>query len=171
MPSVTVVRTYLEQRTPEALRPALSKDPALRLHRADPGDVSLFRELYHDVGGAYHWRDRNALSDEQLRAHFRSAGVEVWVLYYEQQPGGFFELQRHGDGSVEIVYFGLTAAFFGRGLGKHLLTRAAESAWALGANRVWLHTCTLDGPAALPNYVSRGFRSFHEETYSVPDPS
>jgi len=173
MPSVTVVRTYLEQRTPEALRPALSKDPALRLHRADPGDVSLFRELYHDVGGAYHWRDRNALSDEQLRAHFRSAGVEVWVLYYEQQPGGFFELQRHGDGSVEIVYFGLTAAFFGRGLGKHLLTRAAESAWALGANRVWLHTCTLDSPVALPNYLARGFAPYRTETYetAVPDPT
>ena len=27
----------------------------------------------------------------------------------------------------------------------------------LGARRVWLHTCTLDNPAALPNYLKRGF--------------
>ena len=170
MPSVTVVRTYLEQRAPDALRPSLSNDPAIHLVRADPDDVALFRELYRDVGGTYHWRDRNALSDEQLRTHFQSAGIEFWVLYHEQQAAGFFELQRHGDGSVEIVYFGLSAPFFGRGLGKHLLTRAVESAWALGANRVWLHTCTLDSPAALPNYLARGFAPYRTETYETTIP-
>ena len=173
MPRVTVVRTYLEQRTPDALRPAASGDPALRLARLVPDDVSLFRQLYRDVGAAYHWRDRNALSDDQIRAHFRADGVEVWVLYRDELPAGFFELQRHADGSVEIVYFGLTSSCFGRGLGKHLLTRAAECAWALGASRVWLHTCTLDSPAALPNYLARGFAPYRTETYeaTVGDPS
>ena len=173
MPSVTVVRTYLEQRSRDALRAASSSDPALRLARVEPDNVSLFRRLYREVGGPYHWRDRNLLSDDQLRAHFRADGVEVWVLTYGDEPAGFFELQRHADGSVEIVYFGLTPAFFGRGLGKHLLTQAAESAWALGANRVWLHTCTLDSPAALPNYLARGFSPYRTETYetSIDDPA
>ena len=39
-------------------------------------------------------------------------------------------------------------------------------AWELGANRVWLHTCTLDSPRALPNYRARGFREFRRETYT-----
>jgi len=167
MPSVTVVRTYLEQRTPDALRAATSTDPALRLSRVRPDNVSLFRRLYHDVGSSYHWRDRNLQSDDQLRAHFESNGVELWVLTHGDNPAGFFELQAHADGSVEIVYFGLTSAFFGRGLGKHLLSRAVESAWALGANRVWLHTCTLDSPAALPNYLARGFSPYRTETYAT----
>jgi GNAT superfamily N-acetyltransferase len=167
MPVVTVVRTYLEQRSRESLRAAVSTDPELRLVRVQPEDVSLFRQMYRDVGGPYHWRDRNALSDDQLRTHFRSEGVELRVLFRADQPAGFFELKRHPDGSVEIVYFGLTSAFFGKGLGKHLLTKAAESAWALGATRVWLHTCTLDSPAALPNYLARGFAPYRTETYET----
>ena len=167
MPSVTVVRTYLEQRTPDSLRPSLSSDPSLRLVRVDPNDVALFRRMYRDVGGVYYWRDRNLLSDDEIRAHFARAGVELWVLYHGDEPAGFFELNRHEDGSVEITYFGLTSAFFGRGLGKHLLTRAVQSAWALGANRVWLHTSSLDHSSALSNYLARGFSIWKQETYEV----
>ena len=32
------------------------------------------------------------------------------------------------------------------------------------APRVWLHTCTLDGAAALPNYRARGLRPFRTQT-------
>jgi GNAT superfamily N-acetyltransferase len=73
----------------------------------------------------------------------------------------------HDDGSVEIVLFGLVAAAQGQGLGKWLLTRAVDEAWAMGATRVWLHTCTLDSPVALPNYEARGFVRYRSETYTV----
>jgi hypothetical protein len=36
---------------------------------------------------------------------------------------------------------------------------------------VWLHTCTLDDPAALPNYRARGFRPYKQETYVIAPPS
>ena len=171
MPTVTVVRTYLEMTSPAALRPAPSGDAALRVVRAAPGDVTLFRHLYESVGGTYHWRDRNAMPDAELKAHLESPEVQFWVLYDGVTPAGFFELHRHTDGSVEIAYFGLVGRYFGRGLGKHLLTRAAEAAWAMNASRVWLHTCTLDSPAALPNYLARGFDPVRTETYatSIPD--
>jgi len=32
-----------------------------------------------------------------------------------------------------------------------------------GPKRVWLHTCTLDHPAALPNYQKAGFAIYKEE--------
>ena len=171
MPRVTVVRTYLEQRSRSALRPAPSDDRALRLVRVTEPDVSLFRRLYRDVGDAYHWRDRNALADDDIRARFALPDVQLWVLYVAEQPAGFFELQRHDDESVEVVYFGLVSAFFGRGLGKHLLTHAVEHAWAFGASRVWLHTCTLDSPSALPNYLARGFEPYKTETYEANIPA
>ena len=167
MPNVAVARTYLELRAPDALRPWLSDDPDLRLvlERDDP--VRVFRTLYRDIGGAYQWRDRNALSDDALRSRLTGDDVQLWVLYHQRSPAGFFELQRHADRSVEIVYFGLAAAFFGKGLGKHLLTVAAQAAWAFEADRVWLHTCTLDSPAALPNYLARGFEPFKVERYDA----
>jgi len=66
-------------------------------------------------------------------------------------------------GSVEIAYFGLLPEFVGRGLGGHLLSVAVERAFESGARRVWLHTCTRDNPAALPNYLKRGFLPFRTE--------
>ena len=52
-------------------------------------------------------------------------------------------------------------------MGKHLLTLAAEIAFTIGAARVWLHTCTLDDPAALPNYLARGFVPVKTEMYET----
>jgi GNAT superfamily N-acetyltransferase len=88
-------------------------------------------------------------------------------MSWEAEPAGYFELRQHEDGSVEIAYFGLLPNFIGRGWGKYLLTRAVDTAWSLDPKRVWLHTCTLDHPAALPNYLKRGFRRVREEVYTV----
>jgi hypothetical protein len=49
-----------------------------------------------------------------------------------------------------------------------MLSAAAERASSLGASRVWLHTCTLDSPAALPHDLARGFVKFREEEYDIP---
>ena len=87
--------------------------------------------------------------------------------YTRKLVEGYFELKAHEDDSIEIAYFGLLPEFIGRGWGKYLLTRAVQSAWQLGPRRVWLHTCTLDHPAALPNYLKRGFRPVRQETYTV----
>ena len=84
-----------------------------------------------------------------------------------EESAGYFELLRHQDGSVEIAYFGLTPQFIGRGLGGALLTRAVEEAHAMGAERVWLHTCTLDSDRALPSYQARGFRPYKTERLEV----
>jgi hypothetical protein len=34
-------------------------------------------------------------------------------------------------------------------------------AWAKQPSRVWLHTCTLDHPNALPFYLGRGFQAYN----------
>ena len=68
---------------------------------------------------------------------------------------------------MEIVYFGLVPSFIGKGIGGAMLTRAVRAAHAMGAMRVWLHTCTLDSPNALPAYQARGFRSYRTERLEV----
>jgi GNAT superfamily N-acetyltransferase len=170
--SIEVKRTYLEMKAPSDLKPARTANAEARVERVEGSPASFYRYLYAEVGRAYRWMDRLAWTDGDIRAHLASPGVSLWLLTVRGAPAGYFELKATPqDGSVEIAYFGLLPEFIGRGLGKHLLTEAVEKAWSLGASRVWLHTCSLDDAAALPNYVSRGFRPFHEETYSVPGPS
>ena len=170
MPRVQVVRTYLEMNAPSELRASGAPSARTRLDRVDECPASFFRYLYATVGAAYHWVDRLGWTDDDIRRHVATPGVSLWVLYEAGAPAGYFELKRHEDGGVEIAYFGLLPEFLGRGLGKYMLTEAARQAWADGAQRVWLHTCTLDGPAALPNYHARGFREFKQEVYSVDVP-
>lgn len=174
MRTVTVDRVYLEMRTPPAPTSRTSApgrfEPPLEQER--PCSVPLFRRLYREVGDAHHWHDRDLWSDERLAHHLARAEVEIWVLRSDDEPAGFFELVRHAeDASTEIAYFGLTPAFLGRGLGRLLLSRAIDVAWRGGTRRVWLHTCSLDAPAALPNYLARGFREYRRETYEaeIPD--
>ncbi len=92
--------------------------------------------------------------------------MSLWVLTVGDAVAGYFELRREDDGSVEIVYFGLLPEFTGRGLGGYLLTDAVERAWASGARRVWLHTCSFDHPLCHPE-LSRiaASRVFKTEQY------
>jgi GNAT superfamily N-acetyltransferase len=168
---VEVRRTYLQLRSPQALRAAPSPDPRARVEGMEECPASFFRYLYAEVGRAYHWTDRLDWTDEQLRERLGKPGVSVHLLTVAGSPAGYFELERREeDGSVEIAYFGLLPEFLGRGLGKFLLSEAVARAFDLGASRVWLHTCTLDDPAALPNYRARGFEPYATETYTADLP-
>ena len=137
--------------------------------------VAEWRQLYATVGAAWNWIDRDKWSDRQIAdrlarpdVHIFRADAALNALADEIEHGvGFVELERHRDGSVEIVYFGLTKNAQGFGLGGWLLERAVEEAWGLGATRVWLHTCTDDSPHAMPNYIARGFEIEREEEYDA----
>jgi GNAT superfamily N-acetyltransferase len=170
MAPVEVTRTYLEMRSPSKLHPAAGPTDPLRLERIAACPGSFFRYLYAEVGRSYHWTDRLSWTDEQVRVHLGDSAVSLWLLTSGAAPAGYFELRAHDDRSIEIAYFGLLPEFVGRGWGGHLLTRAVETAWELKPERVWLHTCTLDHPAALPNYLKRGFQPVRQEVYRADLP-
>jgi GNAT superfamily N-acetyltransferase len=129
--------------------------------------VSLYRRLYREVGQPWFWHERLKWTDAELEEHLTNPNVAVWELMADGESAGYFELYHHEDASVEIDYFGLIPRFIGRGLGGTMLTRAIQEAWALGGTRVWLHTCTLDSPRALPGYKARGFRPYKTERLEV----
>jgi GNAT superfamily N-acetyltransferase len=166
MSQVEVLRTYLQLTDPSELRGA-APDPWLRVERVQSCPPSFYRYLYAEVGRRWHWHDRRDWTDERITRHLADPAVSLWVGWLAGAPAGWFELAQHGDSSVEIAYFGLLPERTGRGLGRRLLTDAVERAWGLGALRVWLHTCSLDSPAALPNYLARGFAPFREERYTA----
>jgi GNAT superfamily N-acetyltransferase len=169
--TIEVTRTYLEMRDPSELQGARADDVRIRIEQMPECPASFFRHLYVEVGRNYHWIDRLPWTDEDIVAHLSRPEISLWLMAYEGETAGYFELRKCEDGSIEIAYFGLLQDFLGRGLGKHLLTCATEQAWAAGANRVWLHTCTLDDLAAMPNYLRRGFRPFKTEEYVVDLPA
>ncbi len=143
------------------------EDNLLRLARVPVPSVPLVQRLYREVGARYHWTDRWKWTSEEWQAWVRRTGYGVWILSYDGDLAGFFELRWDEDGACEIELFGLVERYHGRGLGKHLLSAAVEIAWTIGATRVWLHTCTLDDEAALPNYLARGFTPYRTETYAA----
>ena len=168
---VSVRRTHLELRRPEELRPGrLPAEPVdLRLRRGISPIEYL--ELYSLVGELWLWRDRLVWTRTELERYLASPDVQVWTAHVHGATAGYFELRQHADRTVEVMYFGLTPGFIGRGLGGWLLTRAVEEAFALGATRIVLNTCTLDAPQALPNYLARGFTIVSEDQYLLDVPS
>jgi len=132
-----------------------------------PCPVALYRRLYSEVGAQWFWHDRLEWSDAELEEHLAQTNVRLWELQVDGESAGYFELQQHDDGGVEIAYFGLIPRFIGRGLGGVMLTEAVREAWAMDAKRVWLHTCTLDSPNALPAYKARGFREVRTQKLEV----
>ncbi len=157
-----VITYYLEMTSAEALRPASSPAEPFAVRRAELTFPALNRFFYTEVGREYAWTKRLPWTDDQWRAWVERPGMQTWIGYVRETPAGYFELdEQHSQ--VELAYFGLLPSFVGRGVGGALLTEAVRRAWALGPQRVWVHTCTLDHPAALPNYQKRGFRIYDQK--------
>ena len=163
MTTTPVVRTYLELADPSAIRaPAAPPraDAQIAIAKIDPPDGVVSRWFYEHVGRDYQWTDNLGRTDAEWQAW--AERVETWVLTVNGERAGYHELRPEDDANVEIAYFGLLPHAQGQGLGGHLLTHAVRRAFELGP-RAWVHTCTLDGPQALPNYQARGLRPFRTE--------
>jgi GNAT superfamily N-acetyltransferase len=174
-----VTTTHLEQTSPRQLVPGSRPLPPAAqvvLVRDISADFSKF--LYRCVGSGWNWADRLPLTRRQWDAILRAPGAETWVLWIDGAPAGYVELMGRraaGGTEVEILYFGLFPEFLGRGLGGALLAEGMLQAWQLHDRwpgfepvcRVWVHTCSLDGPAALANYQGRGMAVFKTEADDV----
>ncbi|MFM7072950.1 MAG: N-acetyltransferase family protein [Planctomycetota bacterium] len=162
-----VTTYYLEIRDRSTFRASVAKPAGVCLARVDTPLPELNRFFYTSVGGDWCWTDRLGWSFQDWLTYLSTPGVETWVLSVDGVPAGYFELDaRLGD--PELAYFGLLTAFIGRGLGGYLLTAAVERAWRLGT-RVWVHTCSLDHPSALPAYKARGFVEYQCTVGEVAD--
>jgi hypothetical protein len=160
----TVTTTYLELVSPDVVRPPSAPAP--------PGfevrvvhDPAINAEMYRRVGADYAWIDRLRWSDEQWARH--ADRVETHLVEMNGRPAGYFEVETDAKGSAKIGIFGLLGEFHGRGIGGHALVAALTRGLELRP-RVWLTTCTLDGPHALANYRARGMSPFRTETAPSP---
>ena len=166
---LAAVVTHLEMTAPVPLRRE-SAVAGFDLRRVAEPEIGWYRELYARVGGPYLWAWRLAQSDEALRALLRDPLIENYVLCAGVAEEGLLELDFRTAGECEIIYFGVTQAFVGTGAARFMMNRALERAWSQPIRRLWLHTCTLDHPRAVPFYVRSGFRPFKREIEIFDDP-
>lgn len=164
-----VTTWYLEMKESAGLRP--SRIPAWphRIERVSRPSAAFARYLYVGVGADWHWTDRLPWSKAQWDAFLLRPALQLYTLQTGGAPVGYFELEQQPAGDVQVTYLGLLPEAMGLGFGGRLVTRAVELAWEVpNAQRVWLHTCTLDATAALPNYLARGFSVYDTKTRALP---
>lgn len=179
MALVPVTTWWLETTDHSQILPPARPPPVpVAVARAEVPAPELGRFLYTAVGGDWYWASRLGWTREEWRAWLGRPEVETWVATVGGTPAGYAELVADGTANAcEITCFGLLGPFLGRGIGGHLLAAATERAWdrlaedAAGGGggerppgRVWLHTCSLDGPHAKANYEARGFVVYRTET-------
>ncbi|AOW23065.1 GCN5 family acetyltransferase [Sphingomonas melonis TY] len=164
----TIVTTLEMTRRPP-LRP-LPASP-LRLVRWATPEPEKYRTLFRRVGGPWLWYSRLAMDDAALTAIVHDVGVEVYAV--TDRAGievGLLELDLRHAGACELSYFGLVPELAGRGHGGWLMAEAMARCWRPGVTRVWVHTCTLDHPAALGFYRKQGFVAVKRTIETFPDP-
>ena len=163
-----VVVTYLEMRQKPAVPRIEPMAKKFALLRAEEPTVSFYHYLYDAVGRPWYWTDRKQLSDAALAEIIQDDRVDVFILYIEGVPAGFFELDRRAMPDIDLAYFGIMPEFIGRRLGPYLLGQAIEEAWRHDPRRFTVNTCTLDHPKALPMYQRFGFHPYARKVVPTP---
>jgi GNAT superfamily N-acetyltransferase len=165
---IATIVTSLEMLQIPTLRPEIP-EPSWNFEKLNPNPVE-YRHLYRAVGEDWLWISRLLLNDNELSIIIESSDVEVYKLASETGGVGMLELDFRQQGECELTFFGLSRTLIGGPAGRWLMNRAIELAWFRPIKRFWLHTCTLDHPAALDFYKRSGFQPFRFEVEVLRDP-
>lgn len=168
---IASVVTHLEWRGAMAEAAHEPDGPPLKLERRTPVDLDQYRRLYRAVGGPWLWFSRLVMDQAKLAAILSDPQVRFFTV--EDATGsaaGMLELDFREADACEIAFLGLVPGLSGRGHGGWLIRRAIDMAQGHGAQRIWLHTCTLDDPRALGFYMRHGFDPVRRELEIYPDP-
>jgi GNAT superfamily N-acetyltransferase len=168
--SVATIVTCLEMRQrPAPTQPSRS---ALQLvRRPAPVDVAEYCRLFRQIGTPWLWRGRLVMPPAELAATLNAATTQVHVAQRRDGTAmGLIELDFAEPATCEITYFGLVPDMTGRGHGRWMMDHALKLAWRDGIERVWIHTCDLDHPAALNFYQRSGFVPYERWVEIYPDP-
>jgi GNAT superfamily N-acetyltransferase len=163
---IGAVVTFLEMTARPRPRPAPDAH-GLQLVRWPVVDPAKYRTLFARVGGPWLWYSRLAMGDAAL---LREVAEVHAIVDRHRIEVGLLELDFRTPGQCLIRFLGLVPELAGRGLGKWLFAQTLALAWRPGVERVYVNTCTLDHPAALPSYLAAGFTPYRRAFESFPDP-
>jgi GNAT superfamily N-acetyltransferase len=165
---LAAVVTYLEMRSPpeQAVPPS---DLSLKL--VEVPQPEHYRELFRLVGAPWLWFSRLVMDEAHLATIIQHPKVELYSVLDERgREVGMLELDFREPHECEFAFVGLVPDLSGRGHGRWLLAEAVRRAWREGVDRVHVHTCSLDHPAALSAYRRAGFTPYKRAIERFPDP-
>lgn len=165
---LAAVVTYLEMHSAKADDVPPS---TLDLQRISMPTPEAYRALFHLVGEPWLWFSRLLLDDEELREIILNPKVEHYVVRDGNgRDVGMLELDFREPAQCELAFVGLIPDLSGLGHGRWLLAEAVSRAWREGIERVHVHTCSLDHPAALSAYRRAGFVPYKRAVERFSDP-
>jgi len=157
-------RFYLHLLSSKDLIRSNCKEKKLDILLEKKPTIDLCKFFYKEIGKDFFWRDRLKWNNLDWADYIQKDFFKLYVLKSNNKLAGYYELLYNSSNcSVEIAYLGILKEFFGRGIGGYLLTNAISNSFKEKINKVWVHTCTLDHPNALKNYLARGMTIFKTE--------
>ena len=158
-----IFRNFLHIKSLQDLNYSKINEKNIFVKKEKDFDINLPKFLYKEIGKDYYWKDRLVWSDKNWLDYVSQASYQLHTLYKDKNLVGYYEILSDNYLNFEIAYFGIFKEFFGRKMGGHLLSYAIYNSFYQGAKKVWVHTCTLDHPNALKNYLARGMTIFKTE--------
>ena len=156
-----IERFYLEIKSIKNLKTKIMSLDNFTIKEASKNNFDLNKFFYKQIGKKHQWVDRLIWQDKNWMDYISNKNLKTFILQKNNEYIGYFELIFHKN-DCEIAYFGILEEHIGRGYGGFLLSEALKIGLK-NANRVWVHTCTLDHPNAIENYKSRGMKIFKTE--------
>ncbi len=165
---IAAIVTYLEMRSPPPTsRAEVQEGWSLQSLNSDR---DRYRTLYRRIGEPWLWFSRLAMSDEELTGILDHPEVEAYALHDGRGDIGLLELDFRPEGEAELAFLGLVPGAVGKGAGRFLVNEAIRRAFARPINRFFVHTCSLDHPAALAFYMRTGFTPYRRAIEITDDP-
>ena len=164
---IPVQRNFLELKDLKNLKTNSINEKKYLVKKIKP-DFQLNKFFYKQVGKKHRWIDRLSWSDGKWMNYISNKNLETYIISESDELAGFFELLYNPElKETEISYFGLLEEYIGKGIGGFALSVAIKKSFEKNIRRVWLHTCTLDHPNALKNYIARGMTVFKKENINI----
>ena len=158
-----IERYYLEINSIENLKNKSAPSENFTVKEANKNNFDLNKFFYKQIGKKHQWLDRLAWKDKNWIDYVSNKNLKTFILKNKDDCVGYFELI-FDNNDCEIAYLGVLEEYIGKGYGGFLLSKALSIGFK-NANRIWVHTCSLDHPNALENYKSRGMKIFKSEIF------
>ena len=166
--SIKVERNYLDIISLKNLSETDKPSNNFNVRLVNPPDFQLNKFFYKQIGKKHRWVDRLIWNENQWIEYINYSKVKTYILQDYNNLAGYFEqIFDQKKLECEIAYFGILQDYVGKRLGGYLLSQAIKKSFAVGANRVWVHTCSLDHKHAFKNYLSRGMKIFKSEILNI----
>ncbi len=130
----------------------------------DEKNFEINKFFYKQIGKDHFWRDRLVWTNKQWLKYSCNPLLNTWILKNNNNdPIGYYEIEKHENKEFELINMGILNEHRSKGFGSLILKHVLKKSHENKADKVWVHTCSLDHKFALNNYLSRGFKIFKKE--------